>query len=292
LGLTISKRLIEMHQGRLWVESEYEHGTTFHFLLPLVGPSESALTSEIGHLSRHKKALVIENDRQSNSLIALYLQQEGYIPIQHYSGTGALERAQESKPAIIIIDAALPGHDSWDVLQALKSNRQTKNIPVLVTSAPRRAELAFNMGATGHLPVPVRKDDLHALLEKLTQEIKVLLVDDDPEMIALLQAMLPTDRCTSLPAYNGNQALTLAHSEHPDVILLDLMLPGMSGIQILEKLRADPETANIPTVVMTAKTVIVQEHIVIEKLAQGLMYKTEITPQSLVAKLYQLRMGR
>ncbi len=288
LGLAISKRLIEMHQGRLWVESEYEHGATFHFLLPLAGPPDSELAAETTPSARAKTTLVIENDLQCNNLISLYLKQEGYTPIQHYAGAGALEQAQKSKPAMITLDATLPDHDSWDVLQALKSDRQTRNIPILVTSAPKYKKLAFDLGATDHLPKPVRRDDLHTALSRLTREIKVLLVDDDPEMINLLQAMLPSDWCTSLPAYDGDQGLAMAHSEHPDAIFLDLMLPGMNGIETLEKLRADPATADIPVVIITSKTVSVQERATISALSQGWMYKTEITPQSLLAKLRQI----
>jgi signal transduction histidine kinase/DNA-binding response OmpR family regulator len=294
LGLAISKRLVEMHQGRLWVESEYGHGTTFYFLLPLAGPVNSELNSEAAPpgktvlRSRHKTVLVIEDDRQTSHLLALYLQQEGYTPVQHYDGAGTLERVQKLKPALIILDVTLPDQDGWTVLRTLKSDQETKDFPVLVTSAPEDRAQAFDLGAADHLTKPVHREDLRASFERLMQETKILLVDDDPEMIALLQAMLPADWCASLPAHNGVQGLALARSERPDAIFLDLMLPGMSGIAILEELRADPETSDIPVVVLTAKHVTTQERELLDDLVQGLMYKTEVGPQSLLAELRRL----
>ncbi len=290
LGLTISKRLIEMHGGRIWAESEYQHGTTFHFLLRLAGPpaGETTLPGKIVPSSRDKIVLVIENDHQSSHLLTLYLQQEGYTPVQHYTAAGALEQAQKLKPTLITLDMALPNQDGQDVLHALKSDEKTKDIPVLVISTPEDDELAINRQATEHLAKPIRKSDLLAALDRLTQQAQVLLVDDDPEIIALLQAMLPPKQCTSLPAYSGEQALALARKERPDAIFLDLMMPDMSGFTVLEKLRADAETADIPVIVLTAKDVTSQEHARIDEHIQGLMYKTRITPQSLLAILRRL----
>lgn len=290
LGLTISKRLVEMHGGRLWAESEYEHGSTFRFLLPLAGPpvpdpaSETALPGKVEPFSPHRTALVIENDLQASNLLALYLQQEGYTPVQHYTAAGALEQAQKLKPDLITLDVMLPDQDGLDILHTLKSDQNTESIPVLVVSA---LDDEINLGTTDHLTKPVHRNDLRAWLGRLTREVRVLLVDDDPEIIALLTAMLPR-WCISLPAYNGDQGLALARRERPDAIFLDLMLPGMSGREILEELRADPETAHIPVVVLTAKSVGTQERNFLQDLTQGMLYKTEITPQALLAELRRL----
>jgi PAS domain S-box-containing protein len=309
LGLTISKRLVEMHGGRIWVESEFRKGATFSFLLPLAGPSarepgspgEAGLDSDA--LSSGKKTvphtvLIIEDDHQFSNLLALYLRQEGYVPVQHYNGAGAIERVRELKPSLITLDIRLPDRDGWDILLALKSDPKIKDIPVLVISALEDAgtqtELAVSMCAVDYLVKPVHRDDLQTLLHRLEipeptrESFKVLIVDDDPDMVPLLQDMLRSAPCTLIPAYNGGEGLALARSEHPDAILLDLMMPGLSGFETLEKIRADAETADIPVTVLTAKDISGAERRLLDDHTQGLMRKTTLTPQSLLAELHRL----
>ncbi|MDY6875835.1 MAG: response regulator [Chloroflexota bacterium] len=169
LGLTISKRLVEMHGGRIWVESEYGHGANFSFLLPLADP----LTAEpevVGETEQPRTVLVVEDDRQLSDLLAFYLRQEGYIPVQHYNGLGVLGRARELKPASITLDVMLPDLDGWEVLRALKADPLTKDIPVLVISALEERKLALRLGAIDSLVKPVRWEDLHRLLDRLAAE--------------------------------------------------------------------------------------------------------------------------
>jgi len=296
LGLAISKRLIEMHGGHVWVESEYGRGSTFSFLLPLAGPPEVRpdLSRKTALLPQNKTVLVVEDDRQFNNLLAFYLRQEGYTPVQHYSGTGVLERASELRPALITLDIMLPDQDGWGVLSALKSNPQTKDIPVLFISGVDDGELAFSLGAVDYLVKPIRRKDIRALLEKLVslerpaREGKVLVVDDDSELVPLLREMLPSELYTLLAALDGKEGLALARSEHPDTILLDLMMPGMSGFELLEKLGADEETARIPVIILTAKDVTGEERKFLNEHVQGLMSKAALTPQSLLEKLRRL----
>ncbi|MFQ6099969.1 MAG: GAF domain-containing protein [Anaerolineae bacterium] len=293
LGLTISKRLIEMHGGHIWVESEYGHGATFSFLLPLAGPParETEPPSEAAPPPDSKTVLVVEDDHQFSNLLAFYLRSEGYTPVQHYSGGGVLERARELKPALITLDIALPEQDGWDILRALKSDPQTRDIPVLFISGVEDGKLACSLGAMDYLVKPVSREDVQSLLDRLatpepsTQEIKVLVVDDDPGLVPLLQAMLPAEWCTLLTAYDGQEGLTLARNEHPDAILLDLMMPDVSGFEVLENLRADAATADIPIVILTARDVTAKEQKLLSEQTQGLIRKTTLTRQSLLKEV-------
>jgi CheY-like chemotaxis protein len=290
LGLTISKRLIEMHGGRIWVESEFGYGATFSFLLPLAGPPEpkAESPSKTRVPPENKTVLIVEDDRQFSNLLAFYLRSEQYTPVQHYTGAGVLERARELRPILITLDIGLPERDGWDILQALKSDPQTKDIPVLFISGLEDGQLACSLGAIDYLVKPVRREDLRSLLDKLaiqepsTQEAKLLVVDDDPTLFSLLQAMLPADWCTLLTAFNGEEGLALARDEHPDAILLDLMMPGMDGFEVLEELRTDDKTADIPIIILTTKDVTTEERDLLNEHTQGLMRKITLTPQSLL----------
>jgi signal transduction histidine kinase/CheY-like chemotaxis protein len=297
LGLTISKRLIEMHGGHIWVESEFQHGATFSFLLPLAGPpaARSEADENAAVPANDTTVLIVEDDCQFNNLLTFYLRREGYTCFQHYSGTDVLERTCELKPALITLDVDLPDQDGWDVLVALKSRPETKDIPVLVVSGLEDVEAAFNLGAVDCLNKPVKRDDLHAVLGQLeipksaTQEVKVLVVDDDPEMAPALQAMLPAKWCKLLSTRDGNQGLIMAHSEHPDAILLDLKMPGMDGLEVLEKLQTDAETAGIPIIVFTTQGVTAGQRELLDENVHSVIPKNALTSQSLLAELHRLK---
>ncbi|MBU0705494.1 MAG: GAF domain-containing protein [Chloroflexi bacterium] len=298
LGLAISKRLIEMHGGHIWVESEYGRGTTFSFLLPLNGPpyAKPGPSDKIALPPQRKTVLVVEDDNQFSNLLAFYLRQEGYTPVQHYTGLGVLERARELEPALITLDIVLPGKDGWDVLRDLKADRWTKDIPVLFISGLEDGELPFSLGAMDHLVKPVRREDLQVLLDKLItpkpsvqgQGARILVVDDDSQLVPLLREMLTVGTYTLLEALDGEEGLTLARNEHPDAILLDLMMPGISGFEVLEKLLADEETAGIPVIILTAKDVTAEERQFLDNHVQGLMSKAILTPQSLLEELRRM----
>ncbi len=292
LGLAISKRLVEMHGGHIWVDSEYGIGSTFSFLLPVSSSEAKTGTSkDTLVLSESKTVLVIEDDRQFNNLLSFYLRQEGYIPAQHYTGTNVLEHALELRPDIITLDLKLPGRNGWDVLRILKSNPRTKDIPVLVISVVEDGERALQLGATDYLVKPVHRRDIQNLLDQLTtsesidQAIKVLIVDDDRDIIELLKEMLPAERYEMLTARNGEEGFNVARSEHPDIVLLDLMMPGTSGFDMLKKMRAQDETANIPVIVLTAIDVTPKQRQFLEETTVKIMRKTALTPQSFLAEL-------
>ncbi|MEA3341359.1 MAG: response regulator, partial [Chloroflexota bacterium] len=195
---------------------------------------------------------------------------------------------------LITLDIMLPEQDGWGVLSALKSHPQTKDIPVLFVSGVDDGELAFSLGAVDYLVKPIHRKDIRTLLEKLislerpAREVKVLVVDDDPELVPLLREILPSELYTLLAAIDGKEGLARARSEHPDVILLDLMMPGMSGFELLEKLGADEETAGIPVIILTAKDVTGEERKLLDDHIQGLMSKAALTPQSLLEELRRL----
>jgi GAF domain-containing protein/PleD family two-component response regulator len=292
LGLTISKRLVELHGGRIWVESEQGAGATFSFLLPIDGPKEPE--GDGNDVAAGKTVLVVEAERKFSNLLAFYLRQEGYVPMQHYTGADVLERAVELKPAFITLDLMLPDRDGWEVIGDLKSNPRTDTIPVLVVSSIQDGKMALGLGASDYLVKPVHRSDVHNLLGRLEipqpqgRKARVLVVDDNSDVVDMLRDMLPEDRYETLVAYDGQQGLDQARVEHPDMILLDLMMPGVSGFEMLEQLRNSPDTSDIPVIVVTAMSVTPEQQAFLDENTQGFVPKTQLTPQNLLAELRQL----
>jgi signal transduction histidine kinase/DNA-binding response OmpR family regulator len=264
LGLALVRRFAELHGGRVWVESAVGKGSRFHVLFPAAAPSSpvkgpaapvvepAAIAPAGGPL-----VLVVEDDPISARLLAIYLARGGYRTEIARDGREALEKARKLRPAAITLDVLLPELDGWEVLQALKSDEQTRDVPVVVVSVVDDRPLGDALGAVDYLVKPIDRQRLLAALERhrppAADPIRVLAVDDDPAALDLVEGLLAPTGCRFLRAGGGQAGIELAREELPDIVLLDLMMPGVTGFDVLEALGDDPTTRDIPVVVVTAK---------------------------------------
>ncbi len=365
LGLSLVKRFVELHGGKVWVESEPDRGSTFMFTMPVSGKAEAGthetsatpetpetqgaaktpvrpeaqgmseildtpavsapggavaawgrikagateetggveeveipeITEPVGASGDEPLLLVVEDDLDASELLTITLTDAGYRVVHAYNGKDALAIAQKLDLAAITLDIMLPGMNGWSVLKYLKYNPETSTIPVIVISMLDEKTLGFSLGAIDYLSKPVDRDALLGTLGTLKGVLgievpKVLVVDDEPDAVELIASMIEPAGFDVLRAYGGQEGLNLAFGEHPDVLVLDLMMPVVSGFEVLARLRANSETTNIPVIVCTAKDITDDD---VKQLSNGvvsIMQKGMFAGDELVEKIMKITTKR
>ncbi len=257
LGLAISRRLARMMNGDIVVDSELGQGSTFTLLLPGAAP-EAAQEPTEGGLAVDRDGmtvLVIDDDRTSRDIIRRVLVGEGFDVVSAANGREGLDRARALRPALITLDVIMPESDGWEVLSALKADPELCHIPVVLLSILDEPAKGFALGASDYLSKPVRRDALRGVLDRFTDSTRsqrVLIVDDDRATRDVMRAALETAGWHVTEAADGRQGLDQLGEGRPDLILLDLMMPGMDGFEFLAELRSVADWASIPVVVVTA----------------------------------------
>ena len=261
LGLALTKRLAELHGGRVWVESVFGSGSRFFFAIPVVTSRPESANAEIetGQQPSGPLVMVVEDQESAAAILSFTLKRAGYRVELVRNGREVLEKAIQLRPRAITLDILLPDPDGWDILRALKGSPETRDIPVVVVSILDDRSLGFALGADDYMVKPVAREALlkfmarHGIAGSVHERsVRILAVDDDPVTLLLLKETLEP-QFTLLTASNGPSGIALARSERPDALILDLMLPGMSGFEVASTLKVDPATRDIPILILTAK---------------------------------------
>ena len=261
LGLAIAKMFVEMHGGRVWVESEEGKGSTFTILLPLpVHKEQESLRLPPRLIARTRTVLVVEDEPDIAKLIKIQLENGGYQVCSLGNGPAVVPWVEDKKPDLIMLDLLLPDMSGLEILRALKSNLVTADIPVIVMTIVPDDGVAWNLGIVDYLTKPVPTADLLRSVEKaLTWQGRVLIVDDDEDTVGLLSAAMRQIGFTPLVAANGYEALAMTRRHRPDLIILDLRLPGMDGYEAVTHLKRDGVTQTIPIIAISAHAVNVDQ---------------------------------
>jgi DNA-binding response OmpR family regulator len=247
-----------------------------------IAPSTRATNSSV---------LVIDNDPVIQDLMMWALDREGYAFFAAYNGIDGINRAKELLPGIIILDIDMPGMDGWEVLTKLKADPKLSSIPVIILSMVDDKMQGYSLGTAEYLLKPVDRNQLGAVLKKYRNESnpnRILLVEDDPEQRNLLRAVLEAKGFRVDEAENGKKGLDKISKNPPDVILLDLMMPEMDGFEFLNKLRANPEWASMPVIVVSAKDLTQDEFYRLKGSVQKIFQKGLYTRDELIGKVNAL----
>lgn len=249
LGLSIVESLVAMHDGQIWVESEPGEGSTFTFTLP----TQKAKMAEQNKI----KVLIVEDDADVAQLMKMQLADDGREVLIARSGEAALETAQVEEPDLITLDILLPDMDGFDVLETLKSDPVTKEIPVIIVSiVPDRRQDGLRLGAVDYVTKPIDEQRLLGAMQKaLVRRGTVLVVDDDEDTASFLCEILQARDFNTRSVTQGQQVLQLAREIQPTLILLDLHLPDVDGAVVLRWLKEEPETQEIPVIVITGSAI-------------------------------------
>jgi CheY-like chemotaxis protein len=304
LGLAITKRLVEQQGGQISVESELGRGSRFTFTLLAVQPTSKVrkgvepATSSVGAPSSRLNPLVliVDDEAPARELLASYLEPE-YRVVMAESGAEAVEKAQQLRPDAITLDVLMPGSNGFETLASLRKNPETANIPVIILSIVDQKQVGFALGAADYLIKPVRKPVLLEAIRRhvpspADQDSSILLVDDDPKALELLDETLRSAGYETQTVRSGARALEVLANNVVGAILLDLLMPGMDGFQVIRHVRQEPAFRELPILVMTAKNLSQDEITLLNRETQGLLQKDGSWKEQLIAEVGRVVRGR
>ena len=261
LGLTISRQLLGLMGGNIGVTSDIQSGSVFTVTLPVgdVGNAEARsylLADDIQPMpGRNQVVLVVDDDEDACELVRNALERDGINVVSASSGEQALALTRSLRPAVMVLDILLGDMTGWDVLAAIRADPEHAELPVILCTVTDPDQRTGVLGVVEHLTKPFDRDHLSHLVQRFVGSGKnssLLVVDDDDFYRDSIANALRQEGHQVDTAPNGEHALTIMRNRPPDLLLLDMVMPGMDGLAVIEAMRTDPLLAPVPIMLVTA----------------------------------------
>ncbi len=276
LGMPIAKSLIELQGGRIWLESEVGIGSTFSITIPTQAPDqpegmpppeevspeleaqvEQAIAeAETPDHREHRIVVVIDDEAGMISLYRRYLVKAGYEIIGTTNPDDGADLIVNYQPRVVLLDVNMPKRNGWEVLQLLKDKDETFQFPVIVCSIEDDKPRAYSLGAADYLIKPFLEEDLVSAIRRVELERdlpRVLVIEQNPELLYGMRMALTAEQdvLRVIEATDGNQGVDMITSQRPHLVILDWRTASANGVNVLDKIRNNPESAAMRVLIVT-----------------------------------------
>jgi CheY-like chemotaxis protein len=281
LGLPLCRNLTALLGGHMWLESESGQGSTFFVEIPMVYVGEASTGQEpsLPVPDFHRSpVLYLEDSQEAADAFEVYLRNTEFQPILASSLQEAESWVARHTPAAVVSDVYIGDAQAWDLLRGLRS--KYPHLPIIVTSAFDEAKRASNEGATLFIAKPLERGRLLNELRTLVSTPgtrQLLIVDDNEVSRYILRQLLDLPWLQVREAKNGAEALAALAEATPDAVVLDLLMPDITGIEVLRKIREVNSTADLPVLIYTSKTLTQDEAEILASLGAALVRKEDVS---------------
>ena len=311
LGLAIAKNYARLLGGNLTVHSEVGKGSTFTLVIPPIIPDEkllkqneetpaikNAVIAPISRLVAEQSPVVstgvlvlcIDDDAEVIDLLRRYLIPEGYSVRGVASGEEGVRLAQELQPAVITLDIMMPEKDGWQVLRELKNNPATSDIPVIIHSVVENRPLALSLGALDVVTKPSDPKKILSIVERACRSKKqpIMIVDDNQDFADSLKSLLEVEGYRAIALYSGEDALKDIETINPSLLFLDLIMPGIDGFAVVQRLRSQERWHNLPIVVLSGAEITNEQRQNLNKLTEEFIDKGHFSKELITSTIKKI----
>jgi len=258
LGLPLSKRLAELLGGAINVQSALGQGSVFSLTVPRIFHAVEVVETaeeEWAVDPTRVPVLVVDDDLADSFAVQRLLSGTRYQPIVARIVAAARRALERTQPAAVLLDVVLAGDESWRLILGLRQGETTGNIPIVVTSSTGEERKALHLGADAYLRKPIDRERLLDILDRHTGNrsmTRVLLVDDEEVTRYLVRQLLPRGIYDVREAKTGTEGWARLLNEPPDVVVLDLKMPEMTGFELLDRISSESSLNGVAAIVLTS----------------------------------------